>query len=259
MAEPLDPELLEAFLPEWLEGCATLAEAAAPEAAGRAMDRLSAMAAAFGIASLGGMLEAGRPLLEEGDPAGLGALAAALAAQAEAIGRAGTDLPPPETAPGQQPAIEAEEPAPPAATEAPRLRALVVDDSAMMRRLVRETLSGDPAFTVVGEAGDGRAALALMEALRPDLTMLDIEMPVLDGIGTLREWALSGHGAVVIVSSAARPGSELAALARRLGASAVVGKPSGAFSPDLRDRQGEAILRAARRATGLPALAGTEG
>ncbi|EFH10429.1 response regulator, partial [Teichococcus cervicalis] len=148
---------------------------------------------------------------------------------------------------------------PTAAADTTRLRALVVDDSAMMRRLVRETLSGDPAFAVVGEAGDGRAALALMAELRPDLTMLDIEMPVLDGIGTLREWALSGHGAVVIVSSAARPGSELAALARRLGASAVVGKPSGAFSPDLRDRQGEAILRAARRATFLPAAAGAEG
>ncbi|WBV41713.1 response regulator [Pseudoroseomonas cervicalis] len=259
MAEPLDPELLEAFLPEWLEGCAALAEAGTVEAAGRAMDRLSAMAAAFGIASLGGMLQAGRPLLEEGDLAGLGELAAALAAQAEAIGRAGSDLPPPAAAPTPEATTEAKEPAAPAISDTARLRALVVDDSAMMRRLVRETLAGDPAFTVVGEAGDGRAALALMAELRPDLTMLDIEMPVLDGIGTLREWALSGHGAVVIVSSAARPGSELAALARRLGASAVVGKPSGAFSPDLRDRQGEAILRAARRATGLPALPGTEG
>ncbi|MFB9972030.1 response regulator [Pseudoroseomonas cervicalis] len=257
MAEPLDPELLEAFLPEWLEGCATLAEAAGAEVAGRAMDRLSAMAAAFGIASLGAMLEAGRPLLEAPEPAALGALAAALAAQAEAIGRAGTDLPPPDAAPPPAAATEAARPT--AAADTTRLRALVVDDSAMMRRLVRETLSGDPAFAVVGEAGDGRAALALMAELRPDLTMLDIEMPVLDGIGTLREWALSGHGAVVIVSSAARPGSELAALARRLGASAVVGKPSGAFSPDLRDRQGEAILRAARRATFLPAAAGAEG
>ncbi|ONG51683.1 hypothetical protein BKE38_15680 [Pseudoroseomonas deserti] len=129
----------------------------------------------------------------------------------------------------------------------------------MMRRLVRETLSADPDFAVVGEAADGRAALGLMGELQPDLTMLDIEMPVLDGIGTLREWALAGHGAVVIVSSAARPGSELAVLARRLGAASVVGKPSGAFSPDLRDRQGDAILRAARRAVGLPAPLGAEG
>lgn len=263
MTEPLDPELLEAFLPEWLEGCVGLAEATTPETAGRALDRLRSMAAAFGIASLSTMLEPAAALLEEPGLPGIAPLAAALAAQAEAIGVAGQDLPPPpsDVALPETP-VEAAEPvaeAPAAPSGSGAVRALVVDDSAMMRRLVRETLAADPDFTVVGEAGDGRAALDRIAELRPDLTMLDIEMPVLDGIGTLREWALSGHGAVVIVSSAARPGSELAALARRLGAAAVVGKPSGAFSPDLRDRQGDAILRAARRAVGLPAPAGGEG
>jgi chemotaxis response regulator CheB len=125
---------------------------------------------------------------------------------------------------------------------------LVVDDSAMMRRLVREALEEDGTFEVVGEAGDGHAALRLMREGRPDLTMLDIEMPGLDGFGVLRAWALTGPGAVVVVSSATRPGSAAAAEARRLGAAAILGKPSGAFSPDLRQRQGEAIRRAARRA-----------
>ena len=268
MAEPLDPELLEAFLPEWLEGAVDLAAAATPEAAQRMVDRLRAMAAAFGIASLTRMLEPAASLLEEPGLPGIPALGEALARQAEAIAAAGHDLPPPDAAPAPPPSLpEAPSPdlppptLPPAAApaQAPRIRALVVDDSAMMRRLVRETLSADADFTVVGEAGDGRAALGLMAELKPDLTMLDIEMPVLDGIGTLREWALAGHGAVVIVSSAARPGTELAVLARRLGAAAVVGKPSGAFSPDLRDRQGDAILRAARRAVGLPAPLGAEG
>ncbi|WP_159992336.1 response regulator [Roseomonas sp. 18066] len=250
MAEPLDPELLEAFLPEWLDGAVALATAATPAEAQRMVDRLRAMAAAFGISSLTRLLEPAAALLEEPGVPGIPALGEALAHHAEAIAAAGHDLPPPEAA------------APPAAEPAPstaRIRALVVDDSAMMRRLVRETLSADADFAVVGEAADGRAALGLMAELKPDLTMLDIEMPVLDGIGTLREWALAGHGAVVIVSSAARPGTELAVLARRLGAAAVVGKPSGAFSPDLRDRQGDAILRAARRAVGLPAPLGAEG
>jgi CheY-like chemotaxis protein len=267
MAEPLDPELLEAFLPEWLEGAVALAAAPTPEAAQRMADRLRAMAAAFGIGSLGRMLEPVAALLEEPGLPGLPALGEALARQAEAIAAAGHDLPPPEPAASDTPPIAATPDAalpaspPPVATPpaAGRIRALVVDDSAMMRRLVRETLAADADFTVVGEAGDGRAALGLMAELKPDLTMLDIEMPVLDGIGTLREWALAGHGAVVIVSSAARPGTELAVLARRLGAAAVVGKPSGAFSPDLRDRQGDAILRAARRAVGLPAPLGAEG
>ncbi|MBE9606523.1 response regulator [Acetobacteraceae bacterium H6797] len=147
--------------------------------------------------------------------------------------------------------------APPAATAAPAkasrklCRTLVVDDSALMRRLVRETLEADPDFEVIGEAADGLEALRQMAVLKPDLTMLDIEMPVLDGLGVLRAWSLSGPGAVIIVSSAARPGSPMAIQARRLGATSVVGKPSGAFSPDLRERQGGAIRRAARRAVGL--------
>ncbi|MCQ4162446.1 response regulator [Roseomonas sp. GC11] len=289
MSASLDPELLEAFLPEWRQGCAALAALAAPDgvgpegvapegvapgssfpsgpaAAGRVLDQLRGMAAAFGIASLLALLEEAPPLLEQPGLPGLPGLAAALAAQAEAIGAAGMDLPlsappTPEAAPeagagvgagvgmGAGTGVGAH-----VCEAAPPRRVLVVDDSAMMRRLVRETLSGDPAFQVVGEAADGRAALEAIAALHPDLTMLDIEMPLLDGIGVLRAWALSGHGAVVVVSSAARPGSELALRARRLGAAAVVGKPSGAFSPDLRDRNGAAILRAARRAAGLPAL-----
>lgn len=121
----------------------------------------------------------------------------------------------------------------------------------MMRRLLRGILAGDARFAVVGEAADGAAGLAAQAELRPDLTLLDLEMPVLDGLGFLAEWALSGHGQVVVVSSAAHPGSPAALEVLRRGAWAAVAKPSGALSPDLAERSGAEILATLREATGL--------
>ncbi len=234
----LDVELLAAFVPEFEAACTRLGAAADQGSAARAVSVLEGMAASLELGSLRGMLRDTPldPFAAEAMPA----LAGALVAQARRIAEAGRDLAPSA--------------APPAAPDGgPRRRVLVVDDSPMMRRLVREILALDPEFEVVDEAPDGRAALAAMAALQPDLTMLDIEMPELDGIGVLRAWALRGPGEVVIVSSAARPGSATALLVRRLGAAGIVGKPSGALSPDLRQRQGDALLRTARRALGLAA------
>lgn len=230
----LDSEMLAAFAPEFATACDRLAGAADAAAAGRALDGLRAMAGAEELGSLLHLLEPASGLLDPFDAAALPGLAAALAGHAAAIAASGHDLPPP------------------AGRATARRRVLVVDDSAMMRRLVRETLALDPDFVVVGEAADGLLALEALRRLTPDLTMLDIEMPELDGLGVLRRWALEGGGAVVIVSSAARPGSPTAVAARRLGAAGIVGKPSGALSPDLRERQGAALLRTARRAAGLP-------
>ncbi|SHJ77649.1 Response regulator receiver domain-containing protein [Roseomonas rosea] len=233
----LDPELLALFLPEWEAEAGRLAAAEEEAAQRRSLDSLRGLAAGAEIGSLRAALRALDPLPEPFDAKGT---AGALLAHARTVAAAGHDLP-----------FEA----PPPESRAPAagpVRVLVVDDSAMMRRLVRESLAADPAFTVVAEAADGREALARIAEDSPGLIMLDIEMPVLDGLGVLRDWALRGTGAVVVVSSAAVPGGEVATEARRLGASAVVGKPSGAFSPDLGERQGEAIRRAARRAAGLP-------
>ncbi|MBP0493442.1 response regulator [Pararoseomonas indoligenes] len=230
----LDPEILAFFLPEWEEATTRLAGAPDEATQRRALDAMGALASGAEIGSLNAALRALEPLPEPFDAP---ATAAALTAHARAVVAAGEDRP--FGAPAAPPA-------------GPVIRTLVVDDSAMMRRLVRESLSADPAFAVVAEAADGREALARIAEDAPDLIMLDIEMPVLDGLGVLRDWALRGTGAVVVVSSAAVPGGEVAAEARRLGACTVVGKPSGAFSPDLGERQGEAIRRAARKAAGLP-------
>ncbi|NNJ09312.1 chemotaxis-specific protein-glutamate methyltransferase CheB [Chloroflexales bacterium ZM16-3] len=67
------------------------------------------------------------------------------------------------------------------------LRILIVDDSALMRRVIRAMLEHDPDLTVVGEAADGREALARVTELRPNLITLDVRMPVMDGVETTRQ------------------------------------------------------------------------
>ena len=69
----------------------------------------------------------------------------------------------------------------------PKIRVLVVDDSVVIRRLVSEVLNADPAIEVAGTAANGKIALSKLPQVNPDLVILDIEMPELDGLGTLRE------------------------------------------------------------------------
>ncbi|WPB84372.1 response regulator [Sediminicoccus rosea] len=227
----MDEELLAAFREEFAPLCAALASAADLAAAQRVLAQMQAMADGMEIAPLQARL---RALAETEALAELQAAAPALAA----FGAAEPDAEPP-------PPVER------GPVERGPVRTLIVDDSAMMRRLLRGILAGDARFAVVGEAADGAAGLAAQAELRPDLTLLDLEMPVLDGLGFLAEWALSGHGQVVVVSSAAHPGSPAALEVLRRGAWAAVAKPSGALSPDLAERSGAEILATLREATGL--------
>jgi DNA-binding NarL/FixJ family response regulator len=69
------------------------------------------------------------------------------------------------------------------------LRVLIADDQALVRAGLRMILEAQPEISVVGEAGDGRRAVELAEALRPDVCLFDIRMPVLDGIEATRRLA----------------------------------------------------------------------
>jgi two-component system chemotaxis response regulator CheB len=113
-----------------------------------------------------------------------------------------------------------------------RIRVLVVDDSVVIRKLLSDTLSGDPTLEVVGTASDGRLALAKLSQLHPDLITLDVEMPVMDGLETLAEIRKSHPKLPVIMFSTLTERGAAATLdALSLGASDYATKPSNTGSP----------------------------
>lgn len=113
---------------------------------------------------------------------------------------------------------QATQPAP-----APRRRRVVVaEDEAIIRLDVIETLR-EAGFDVVGEAGDGEAAVRLVEETNPDLAVMDVKMPVLDGISAAERIGKLGRTAVVLLTAFSQ--RELVDRARDAGAMAYVVKP----------------------------------
>jgi DNA-binding NarL/FixJ family response regulator len=82
------------------------------------------------------------------------------------------------------------------------IRVLLVDDETLMRTGLRLILDGDPGLEVVGEAGDGDAALRASADLRPDVVLMDIRMPGRDGISATRELRAAADGPQVLVLTA---------------------------------------------------------
>jgi two-component system chemotaxis response regulator CheB len=105
------------------------------------------------------------------------------------------------------------------------VRVLVVDDSAFVRKVVREMLSRSPFLEVVGAARDGAEALDLAEQLRPDVVTLDLNMPGSDGLDFLRR-QMARRPLPVVVVSIASEGGELVMQALDAGAVDVVQKPT---------------------------------
>lgn len=114
------------------------------------------------------------------------------------------------------------------------IRALVVDDSALMRNLVSRILEEAPDITVAGTAMNGRFALQKIEKLKPDIVVLDIEMPEMNGIEFLEERRKRHIDVpVVVLSSVAQRGAKVTMDALSLGASDFIPKPSGSVSTDI--------------------------
>jgi two-component system chemotaxis response regulator CheB len=112
------------------------------------------------------------------------------------------------------------------------VRVLLVDDSRTARSLMRQLCDNDERLTVVGEAGDGREAVELVASLRPSIVVMDIEMPVLDGISATRQIMAQTPTPILIVT--AHYDAKDVALSLRAvqaGALSILHKPGGPGSP----------------------------
>lgn len=110
------------------------------------------------------------------------------------------------------------------------VRVLVVDDSALMRKLIPQILATDPSIEVVGTAMDGNFGLRKIADLKPQVITLDLEMPGLNGIDTLKEIMRRWRLPVIVVSSHSTAGASITLKALGLGAFDFVAKPKDVSS-----------------------------
>jgi two-component system chemotaxis response regulator CheB len=115
--------------------------------------------------------------------------------------------------------------------EASVISVLVVDDSVVIRRLITDALSEDSGIHVVGTAPNGKVALTKIEQLQPDLVTLDIEMPIMDGVATLRAIrAIHPFLPVIMFSTVTATGASATLDALSAGANDYVTKPANVSS-----------------------------
>jgi two-component system, chemotaxis family, protein-glutamate methylesterase/glutaminase len=132
------------------------------------------------------------------------------------------------------------------------IRVLVVDDSALMRKLIPAILARDPSIEVVGTAMDGAFALKKIEELRPDVVTLDLEMPRMDGMETLRLIMKRAPLPVILFSTHSKEGAYSTLKALALGAVDFIPKPTDAAAGHLETIADVLIekIKVAKRAAG---------
>ena len=114
-----------------------------------------------------------------------------------------------------------------------KIRVLIADDSALMRREIRRILESDVEIEVIAAARDGKDAVEKTRELDPDVVALDINMPVMDGLTALQHIMMESPRPVVMVSSLTQEGALTTYEALELGAVDFVGKPGGTISRDI--------------------------
>ena len=129
-----------------------------------------------------------------------------------------------------------------------KIRVLIVDDSAFMRKVLETILITDENVQVVGHAKDGREAVRLSESLKPDVITMDINMPVMDGLQATAEIMTTNPRPIVVVSSETRQGAASTLRALELGAIEFVAKPSSGIDLDMHSVR-EDLLRKVRLAS----------
>lgn len=115
-----------------------------------------------------------------------------------------------------------------------KVRVVVVDDSAFMRKVIADMISKEDRFEVIAKLRNGKELLDNIEKLNPDLITLDLEMPILNGLDTLKELKKrSLRYPIIMLSSVTKEGSKLTMECLANGAVDFISKPSGSISLDI--------------------------
>jgi two-component system chemotaxis response regulator CheB len=122
-----------------------------------------------------------------------------------------------------------------------KIRVLIIDDSALVRKLLTEILNSDPAIEVVGTAMDPHIARQKIKDLDPDVLTLDVEMPRMDGLSFLRQLMRLRPMPVLMISSLTEKGAEVTLEALALGAVDFISKPKVDMSKLLQEYSAEII------------------
>lgn len=130
-----------------------------------------------------------------------------------------------------------------------KIKVMVVDDTAFMRKAITEILASDPEIEVVAVAKHGKEAIDIVETIQPDLITLDVDMPVMDGLTTLRHLMVRRPRPVVMISGLADKGN-VTFEALRLGAVDFFPKPSGTISLDIHESKTE-LAKLIKQAAGV--------
>ncbi len=141
----------------------------------------------------------------------------------------------------------------------PPIRVLIADDSAFMRAVLSKMVESDESLTVVGTAQNGLEALAQISALQPDVVTLDIDMPGMDGIETLKRVMADSPLPVIIVSALTRQGAATTVEALGLGAFDCVAKQLSYASEDVLKVQAELVSKIKAAASSRLAIAHAAG
>ncbi len=136
-----------------------------------------------------------------------------------------------------------------------RIRVLVVDDSALMRKLLPQLLQRDGGIEVVGTAMDGEFALEKIDQLKPDVVTLDLEMPRMGGIEALRQITRRFRLPVIVVSAYSKQGASVTFKALGMGAFDFVPKPNGEHLDEIAGELVAKIHAAAQAEIPLPTIA----
>jgi len=133
---------------------------------------------------------------------------------------------------------------------AEKIKVMIVDDSALVRQVVSQTLAADPGIEVIGTAADPLFALQKMKSLWPDVLVIDIEMPRMDGITFLKKIMAERPTPVVVCSSLAEKGAQASFEALSAGAVSIITKPKLGLKSFLEDSSNDIVqaVRSAARA-----------